>query len=58
MEFFVLQNTRLHLVLNMARIIAESINSAGQSINAQRRLSQLNWSFNPEKQDTNLNQEK
>lgn len=49
MEFFVLQNTRLHLVLNMARIIAESINSAGQSINAQRRLSQLNWSFNPEK---------
>lgn len=48
MEFFVLQNTRLSLVLNMARAIADSIYIAGQSLPNQKSTSSINWSFKEE----------
>ncbi|WP_243292733.1 spore protease YyaC [Bacillus sp. FJAT-47783] len=38
MEFFVLQNTRLHLVMSMADVIAESLFTASQAIEANKRI--------------------
>jgi len=43
MEFFVLQNTRLHLVMNMADVIAESLLNASNVIQKKRLFSQSNW---------------
>ncbi|MBS4175202.1 spore protease YyaC [Bacillus sp. FJAT-49736] len=48
MEFFVLQNTRLHLVLNMAKTIADGIYRAGLSYKYQHSLLNLNWRENQE----------
>ncbi|GMB09770.1 putative sporulation protein YyaC [Thermolongibacillus altinsuensis] len=43
MEFFVLQNTRLHLVIEMAQSIANGIYEAVQQIRKQQRLTSLKW---------------
>ena len=48
MEFFVLQNTRLSLVLKMARTIADSIDLAGQSLMSFRNTANMDWEFNQE----------
>ncbi len=48
MEFFVLQNTRLNLVLKMARTIAESIHQASQSLSKDKPNSLINWGFQEE----------
>ena len=48
MEFFVLQNTRLHLVLNMAKTIADGIYRASLSYRYQHSLLKLKWSENQE----------
>ncbi|WP_019243390.1 MULTISPECIES: spore protease YyaC [Bacillus] len=49
MEFFVLQNTRLSLVLNMARTIADGIYFAGQRVTTQHYSSQIKWPLHSEK---------
>lgn len=49
MEFFVLQNTRLNLVLKMAKTIAESIDTANQMFTNKNKLKGLDWSFDQEK---------
>ncbi|AXM88898.1 spore protease YyaC [Anoxybacillus ayderensis] len=41
MEFFVLQNTRLHLVMNMAEMIATGIYEAGMQLKKQNRFASL-----------------
>lgn len=41
MEFFVLQNTRLHLVMNMAETIATGIYEAGMQLKKQQRFASL-----------------
>lgn len=46
MEFFVLQNTRLHLVMNMADVIAESILNASNVLQKKKTFSHSNW-FKP-----------
>ncbi len=43
MEFFVLQNTRLNLVMKMAKIIVEAIALAGQSIERRNTMSIEKW---------------
>ncbi|KUP09376.1 sporulation protein [Bacillus coahuilensis p1.1.43] len=43
MEFFVLQNTRLNLVLQMARTITESIYEATTAVKSPSYLTQLKW---------------
>ena len=48
MEFFVLQNTRLNLVLKMARTIADSIHMAGQSKTKKKSLPPISWNFKEE----------
>jgi len=48
MEFFVLQNTRLNLVLKMARTIADSIHMAGQSLPTKKSLPPISWNFKEE----------
>ena len=49
MEFFVLQNTRLNLVLKMARTIADSIDLAGHSLMSFRNTVNMDWEFEQEK---------
>ncbi|MFK2826566.1 spore protease YyaC [Bacillus sp. B190/17] len=46
MEFFVLQNTRLHLVMSMARVIAEGIAEASVRYSASAILQDLHQSDN------------
>ncbi len=48
MEFFVLQNTRLHLVLNMAKIIANAIYQASLSYKPTNYLSSTQWEIEKE----------
>lgn len=43
MEFFVLQNTRLNLVLKMAKTIANGIHEASISYHRHEHWSELNW---------------
>lgn len=43
MEYFVLQNTRLSLVLNMAKTISEGIYEASSTYFRKERWSQLSW---------------
>ncbi|MGD6793880.1 spore protease YyaC [Metabacillus sp. JX24] len=43
MEFFVLQNTRLHLVMSMASIIADSIASIDREMNAAPPKKKTSW---------------
>lgn len=45
MEFFVLQNTRLSLVMKMAQTIAESIYMSSQILEKQKKHSAINWSL-------------
>jgi putative sporulation protein YyaC len=49
MEFMVLQNTRLNLVLKMARTIANGIYFAGSQHNRKNNFSHFNWAFDHEK---------
>ncbi|WP_043934275.1 spore protease YyaC [Bacillus sp. EB01] len=49
MEFFVLQNTRLSLVLKMAKIIANSIGLASRQHSSQMGWTELGWETKPEK---------
>lgn len=49
MEFMVLQNTRLNLVLKMAKTIANGIHYAGSQHYRNRTFSSFNWTFNQEK---------
>ncbi|MDQ0220948.1 spore protease YyaC [Peribacillus cavernae] len=49
MEFMVLQNTRLNLVLKMARTIANGIYFAGSQHHGKNNISHLNWAFDREK---------
>ncbi|RFU66966.1 spore protease YyaC [Bacillus sp. V59.32b] len=49
MEFMVLQNTRLNLVLKMARTIANGIYFAGSQHYRKSSISHLNWAFEQEK---------
>lgn len=48
MEFFVLQNTRLNLVLKMAKIIAKGIYQAGVSYNHPASVTTFNWHYDEE----------
>lgn len=43
MEFFVLQNTRLNLVMKMAKTIAEAIVLAGDSVEHRNAVSIEKW---------------
>ena len=45
MEFFVLQNTRLSLVMKMAQIIAESIYTSSRILDRQKKHPGVNWSL-------------
>ncbi|MEH6940882.1 spore protease YyaC [Bacillus sp. JJ722] len=45
MEFFVLQNTRLNLVVKMARTIADSIYVAGESLTTKATYNDTSWTF-------------
>ncbi|CAH0298328.1 hypothetical protein SRABI96_04505 [Peribacillus sp. Bi96] len=49
MEFMVLQNTRLNLVLKMAKIIAEGIYEAQSLYPANPAITPFTWSFKQEK---------
>lgn len=49
MEFMVLQNTRLNLVLNMAKTIADGIHRTHLQFNLKQNFRPLNWSMNQEK---------
>ncbi|AZV45640.1 MULTISPECIES: spore protease YyaC [Peribacillus] len=49
MEFMVLQNTRLNLVLNMAKTIADGIHSTHLQFNLKHNFQPLPWSINQEK---------
>lgn len=49
MEFMVLQNTRLNLVLNMAKTIAEGIHRTHIQFNLKQNYQSINWSINQEK---------
>ncbi|MGE6257608.1 spore protease YyaC [Heyndrickxia sporothermodurans] len=49
MEFFVLQNTRLNLVVKMAKTIAGSIYRASRSYQHQHSLNTLDWDSNQER---------
>ncbi|PLR78300.1 spore protease YyaC [Bacillus sp. V3-13] len=48
MEFFVLQNTRLNLVLKMAKTIAEGIYVASLSFDRKQAWHQINWKIDQE----------
>jgi putative sporulation protein YyaC len=48
MEFFVLQNTRLNLVLKMARTIADGIHLANKRYKPTNTFSKFSWSFDQE----------
>jgi putative sporulation protein YyaC len=48
MEFFVLQNTRLNLVLKMARTIAEGIYTASLAFHEKQSWKETNWSLDQE----------
>lgn len=52
MEFFVLQNTRLNLVVKMAKIIADSIYVAGESLTTQATFNDLSWTFDQKEATT------
>lgn len=49
MEFMVLQNTRLNLVLNMAKTIADAIHFTHLQWNLKHNYHALNWALNEEK---------
>lgn len=51
MEYFVLQNTRLHLVMEMAKTISEGIYCASNMYNTNPSFSQLQWTINQDNQD-------
>ncbi|WP_163102549.1 spore protease YyaC [Peribacillus alkalitolerans] len=48
MEFFVLQNTRLNLVLKMARTIADGIHLANKRYKPTNTFSKFSWGFDQE----------
>jgi putative sporulation protein YyaC len=48
MEYFVLQNTRLNLVLKMAKIIANSIHQASLSTQPKHTWTDLRWDYDQE----------
>ncbi|MGN1401152.1 MAG: spore protease YyaC [Bacillus sp. (in: firmicutes)] len=48
MEFFVLQNTRLNLVMKMAKVIADSIDEAGHSFLHATPRTNINWGLEQE----------
>lgn len=52
MEFFVLQNTRLHLVLNMAKTIANGIYKVSLSYKPKHLLSSIKWDLETEQGQT------
>lgn len=45
MEFFVLQNTRLSLVMKMAQTIAESLYTSSQILERQKCQSKMSWTL-------------
>ncbi|RFU62500.1 spore protease YyaC [Peribacillus glennii] len=49
MEFMVLQNTRLNLVLKMAKTIANGIHFAGSQRHRKTNLARFDWAFDQEK---------
>ncbi|TDL79312.1 spore protease YyaC [Peribacillus frigoritolerans] len=55
MEFFVLQNTRLHLVMTMASIIAKSIILADQQIELKKISTKTKSSWLKHAKDVNIN---
>ncbi|MCM3597253.1 spore protease YyaC [Metabacillus idriensis] len=55
MEFFVLQNTRLHLVMTMASIIAKSIILADQQIELKKISLKTKSSWLKHAKDVNIN---
>ncbi|UYZ22061.1 spore protease YyaC [Mesobacillus jeotgali] len=48
MEFFVLQNTRLNLVLKMAKTIANGISESSQQLSKKQDWPKLNWDLETE----------
>ncbi|MCM3574887.1 spore protease YyaC [Mesobacillus subterraneus] len=48
MEFFVLQNTRLNLVLKMAKTIANGISVSSQQLSKKQDWPKLNWDLETE----------
>jgi putative sporulation protein YyaC len=55
MEYFVLQNTRLHLVMEMAKTISEGIYSASKMYKPKSSYSKLQWTLNQEKENNQTN---
>ncbi|EIJ80158.1 sporulation protein YyaC [Bacillus methanolicus PB1] len=49
MEFFVLQNTRLNLVLKMAKTIADGIYKASMAFHNKQSWKEVNWSLDQTK---------
>ncbi|MGM9924403.1 MAG: spore protease YyaC [Bacillus sp. (in: firmicutes)] len=52
MEFFVLQNTRLNLVVKMAKTIANGVYLAGESIKSKTIFPDLTWTLEPKEATT------
>lgn len=48
MEFFVLQNTRLNLVVKMARAISDGLYEASKNYSRKMKLSQYKWQLDQE----------
>ncbi|WP_338453412.1 spore protease YyaC [Niallia oryzisoli] len=53
MEYFVLQNTRLHLVMEMAKTIADGIYHTSKFYEPRYSFSKLKWSIDHEHEQTN-----
>ena len=52
MEYFVLQNTRLHLVMKMAKTIANGIHDASIAYKPGHSFSKLQWTLDQSQERT------
>lgn len=53
MEYFVLQNTRLHLVMQIAKTIADGIYNASKLYELKHSFSKLQWTLDQDQEQTN-----
>ena len=52
MEYFVLQNTRLHLIMKMAKTIANGIHDASIAYKPRHSFSELQWTLDQDQEKT------
>ena len=52
MEYFVLQNTRLHLIMEMAKTIANGIHHASMTYRPRHSFSKLKWTLGQDEEKT------